>query len=413
VSSRYKQVVEALHSATATTTGYAYLDGFVMQMGRTFSADCAMVAALDSQEPASLRSLALSTDGRIGGELVWPLADSPGAELLAEPAAGVFRAGVQEKFPRDSILLRLNMDSYIGVPLVASEGDVLGLLILMGRKPLVDDLLAVEIAQLFADRVVAEMERLHTDCESREARERLEQRVQRLEGELKRTRHELENLAYAVSHDLRGPLRAIKGFSENLSADYADRIDEVGQDHLRRLRNNATYMDELINALLTLSRVTRHNLQPARVNLSRICREVLDRLRARDSERQVSDSIQPDIETWGDPGLLAMLMELLLSNAWKFTAKAEQARITFSAYDKDGATVYRLADNGAGFDMAYAGKLFSMFQRLHGRQAFPGIGAGLATARCIVDRHGGRIWAEAETGKGASVYFTLPPEAGA
>ena len=182
----------------------------------------------------------------------------------------------------------------------------------------------------------------------------------------------------------------------------------MARDYLHRIRNNARQMDQLINALQTMSRVTRHVLRPSRVDLSRICYKILDRLQQQNPERRISVSVQEEIEAYGDFELLQMALAQLLANAWKFTANVDHARIEFSARNQGGETVYRLKDNGAGFNMAYADKLFEMFQRLHAQQAFDGIGAGLATVRRIIDRHGGSVWGEGEVGKGASIYFTLP-----
>jgi len=408
VSERYKQLVEQLHGAVATTTGLAYLEHFVLQFGELFAADHAAIAVLDGPDRARLRTLALSTDGELAAELLWPLPGSPGADVINGPTACSFRTGVQAKFPRDPVLRDTGVDSYLGVPLVATSGEVLGLIILMGRKALADDLLAIEIATLFADRVIAEIERLLHDTTAPPARDQSEKRVRDLEDELLRARKELETFTYAASHDLRGPLRAIGGFAETLALDYRDHLDPVARDYLERIRNNARQMDQLINALQTMSRVTRHALRPSRVDLSRICHRILDRLQQRNPERRISVSVQEDIEAYADPDLLRMALEQLLANAWKFTANVDHASIELSARNQGGETVYCLKDNGAGFSMAYADKLFEMFQRLHAQQAFDGIGAGLATVRRIIDRHGGSVWAEGEVGKGASIYFTLP-----
>ena len=408
MSERYKQLVEQLHCAVATTTGRAYLEHFVLQFGELFAADQAVIAVLDGNDRARLRTLAMNTDGELAAELLWPLPGSPGADVINGPTACSFRTGVQEKFPQDRILRETGADSYLGVPLVATSGDVLGMIILMGRKAIADDLLAIEIATLFADRVVAEIERLNHDTTSAPGRDQAEKRMRHLEDELQRARKELETFTYAASHDLRGPLRAIGGFAETLALDYGDQLDHVARDYLHRIRNNARQMDQLINALQTMSRVTRHALRPSRVDVSRLCHRILDRLQQRNPERRVSVSVQENIEACADPDLLQMAIEQLLANAWKFTANVDHARIEFSARNQDGETLYCLKDNGAGFSMAYADKLFEMFQRLHGQQAFDGIGAGLATVRRIVERHGGSVWAEGEVGKGASIYFTLP-----
>jgi signal transduction histidine kinase len=211
-----------------------------------------------------------------------------------------------------------------------------------------------------------------------------------------------------VAHDLRAPLRAISGFSEILLGDQRDRLDARGQDYLRRMAAAAERMGNLIDALLGLSRVTRTEPLQQRVDLSKVAGSVIDNLRATQPERSVEVVIHEGLVVVGDPQLLRSALENLLGNAWKFTGKREGARVELGLTEKDGERAYFVSDNGAGFEMAYASKLFAPFQRLHSPSAFPGTGIGLATVQRIIHRHGGRIWAESETGKGATFFFTLP-----
>lgn len=218
---------------------------------------------------------------------------------------------------------------------------------------------------------------------------------------------ELEAFSYSVSHDLRTPLRSIDGFSQALLEDYGDVIDDVGQNYLFRVRRAAQRMGYLIDDLLALSRVSRVEISISDLDLGKIAGQVIRGLEEADPERTVTWSVEPDIPGRGDPRLVRVLLENLLGNAWKFTSKTEAARISFTQVSGAGELLYRVSDNGAGFDMEFAEKLFSAFQRLHGFDEFPGTGIGLATVQRIVNRHGGRIWAEAEPDKGATFYFTL------
>ena len=236
---------------------------------------------------------------------------------------------------------------------------------------------------------------------------RLEERVAQRTAELTATTEELEAFAYSVSHDLRAPLRAIDGFSQALLEDYALRLDDPGRDYLRRVRRATQRMASLIDQLLRLSRVTRAPLERRRVNLSEIAQEVVDDLRVAEPERLVEVSIAPDLWLEGDPALMRSLLENLLGNAWKFTSLREDARIELSANGDGREPVISVRDNGAGFDMTYAEKLFTPFQRLHDTSEFEGSGVGLATVRRIVRRHGGRVWAEGIVGSGATVHFSL------
>jgi PAS domain S-box-containing protein len=215
---------------------------------------------------------------------------------------------------------------------------------------------------------------------------------------------ELESFSYSVAHDLRTPLRAIDGFSQALLEEYGDRLDGEGRRYLDRVRGAAQRMAELIDDLLTLSRVTRSDLKRSRVDLSALARALLATLARLEPERGVQAVIAPDVYADADPQLAAIALDNLLGNAWKFTSKRRDARIELGQR-ADGA--YFVRDNGAGFDMAYRDKLFGVFQRLHPEVDYPGTGIGLATVARITERHGGRIWAESTPGEGATFYFTL------
>jgi PAS domain S-box-containing protein len=218
---------------------------------------------------------------------------------------------------------------------------------------------------------------------------------------------ELESFSYSVAHDLRTPLRAIDGFSQALAEDYGDRLDAEGRRYLARVRDSAQRMAELIDDLLTLSRVTRSELRRERVDLSALAHTVLAALQRLDPERRVEIVIAPGLVTDADPHLAAIALDNLLGNAWKFTAKRSDARIELGETICDGIVAYHVRDNGAGFDMAYRDKLFGVFQRLHSEAEFPGTGIGLATVARIAQRHRGRIWAEGALGAGATFYLTL------
>ncbi|MFH1647420.1 MAG: PAS domain S-box protein, partial [Chloroflexota bacterium] len=246
--------------------------------------------------------------------------------------------------------------------------------------------------------------------ERKQAEEKLKQALQKLEASSARliaANKEMEAFSYSVSHDLRAPLRSIDGFSLALLEDHADKLDDTGQDYLRRLRGASQKMGELIDGLLKLSRLTRGEMQPRKVDLTALAGEIAERLKENDPERQAEFVINRGLTAYGDPDLLRVLLENLLGNAWKFTGMTPQARIEFGAQRNGKIKAYFVTDNGAGFDMTYAGKLFRAFQRLHDAAEFPGTGIGLATAQRIINRHSGTIWAEGQVGKGATFYFTL------
>jgi len=218
---------------------------------------------------------------------------------------------------------------------------------------------------------------------------------------------ELESFSYSVSHDLRAPLRSIDGFSKALLDDYAEILDDEGKHYLNRVRKATQRMAELIDELLALSRVTRSEMRREKIDLSEIAQEISLELQESQPKRLVDFIIEPGLVADGDSRLLRAVLENLLINAWKFTGKKHKAQIEFGVTWKGVNRVFFVQDNGAGFNMEYSNKLFGAFQRLHSPDEFPGIGVGLATVKRIINRHGGRVWAEGEVDKGATFYFTL------
>ena len=225
--------------------------------------------------------------------------------------------------------------------------------------------------------------------------------------ELEHKNRELESFSYAVSHDLRAPLRRIDSFSRAILESQADRLDDSGRKFLVRVREASQQMSQLIDDVLYLSRVTRAELRDQEVDLSELAGTIAGRLQEAEPERRVELKIRPGLVVTGDGQLLKIALENLLENAWKFTARQPEARIEFGATQVSGEPTYFFRDNGAGFDMTYAGRLFGPFQRLHVQHDFPGSGIGLATVQRIIHRHGGRVWAEGLVGQGATFYFTL------
>lgn len=239
-----------------------------------------------------------------------------------------------------------------------------------------------------------------------EAQERLEQKVLERTAELRAVNEELEAFSYSVSHDLRAPLRSIDGFCQALLEDAEDDLDDVGRGHLQRVRAASQRMAKLIDDLLDLSRVTRSDMNRQRVDLTELAHEIVREL-VDDRTRQTDVVIAPALEAQGDRRLLRLVLQNLIGNAWKFTRDRTQPRIEVGAETDRGRTVFYVRDNGAGFDMAYADKLFTPFHRLHAAAEFEGTGVGLATVQRIVHRHGGRVWADAAVDRGATIRFTL------
>jgi PAS domain S-box-containing protein len=241
-------------------------------------------------------------------------------------------------------------------------------------------------------------------------RRRNEEAVLRAKQAAEASSRELEAFSYSVAHDLRAPLRSLDGFSKALLEDYEDKLAEDGRQSLKFIRQSAQQMAELIDDLLNLSRVTRSDLRREDVDLGALAQVTIARLRRSDPARGVDFVVADGLAGNADPHLLGVLLENLIGNAWKFTAKQPNARIELGLTRDDGRPVYFVRDNGAGFDMRYVDKLFGIFERLHAASDFEGTGIGLATVQRIVQRHGGRAWAEGAVGQGATFYFTLDEE---
>jgi signal transduction histidine kinase len=218
---------------------------------------------------------------------------------------------------------------------------------------------------------------------------------------------ELDSFSHSVSHDLRAPLRVVDGFANIVLEDYGERLDDLGREHLKRIVAAGQRMNAMIDTLLSLSRMTSREIERERVDLSRLARELADELRAQDPARPTDFVLADGVVVDGDRTLLRLVLQNLMGNAWKFSGKMPQPRVEFGIQQENGRAVYLVRDNGAGFDMRFAEKMFGLFQRFHSSNEFPGTGVGLATVQRIVRKHGGRIWAESQPGQGATFFFTL------
>lgn len=247
-------------------------------------------------------------------------------------------------------------------------------------------------------------ERKASENKIRELNDSLKQRAE----ELLYSNKEMESFIYSVSHDLRAPLRAVSGFTEILKEDYEAALDDTGKDYLMRVMRGTEKMGQLIDDLLRLSKVSRHELQFGFVDLSAIVTDVFNTLQTANPNRMVDVTIQKGVEVQADSRLLRIAIENLVQNAWKYTSKCEHSVIEFGITESQGKKTCYIRDNGVGFDQKYATKIFNPFQRLHSESDFPGTGIGLAIVRRIIEKHGGTIWAVGEKGKGATVYFSLP-----
>ena len=330
---------------------------------------------------------------------------SSGKPLLSNaPASDPRRGGLPQGHPP--------LNAFMGLPLYRA-GELVGMVAVANRPGGYEE---AQIEQLQPVTTTCDaliyayhnsLRRRHAESMLRRLNLELEDHVNQRTTELQASIRELESFSYSVSHDLRSPLRGINGFSSLLLQDYGERLDEQGREYLRRICSATLRMSELIDGMIDLAQLTREPIHLAEINLSRIAESIAKELHAAEPERRVEFTAEPDVQVRGDERLLRVVLHNLLSNAWKFTARKNVAHIEFGVRQKGSSTVYFVSDDGAGFDMRYADKLFGAFQRLHGVKDFAGTGIGLATVHRIVQRHGGLVWAEGEIDKGATFFFTL------
>ena len=271
----------------------------------------------------------------------------------------------------------------------------------------VDFVFAPVVPAILRAKVSVFVELYKAQQELRRYRTQLERLVQERTTALTAINRELEAFSYSVSHDLRAPLLSFDGLNQSLLKDYGDSLDPRAKDYLQRMRRASERMTSVFDGLQTLFRLTSGEIHRETTDISGMAADIVEEMRAADPGRKVDVIVGESLTVFGDPRLLRILMTNLISNAWKFTSKEAAARVEIGAEIVDGDTRLFVRDNGVGFDMIYAHKLFGAFQRLHSQSDFPGVGIGLATVRRIVNRHGGRAWAEGAVGEGATFYFVL------
>jgi signal transduction histidine kinase/HAMP domain-containing protein len=329
---------------------------------------------------------------------------------VAETGHSTSVCGMESEEVSALLLERFQCESLLIVPMRADAQVIGALAVIRFRSDQPHTSEDESLLQHIADRAGNSVVRTRLVQTIRKINAELEERIKERTAQLVAANNELEAFAYSVSHDLRAPLRAIDGFGRILSEKYTNLLDPKGRDYLRRTRAAAQRMGQLIDDLLSLSRLTRKEMQWNEIDLSKMAKEITSELALTQPDRVVECFIRDHLVARGDERLLRAALENLLGNAWKFTGNQVNARIEFDALKQNGETVFFVRDNGAGFDMRYADQLFGAFQRLHSMSEFPGTGIGLAIVQRVIRRHGGSVWAEGTVDRGATFYFKFPKE---
>lgn len=389
----------AINAPSAGTD--AFFEECVKNLAAVYHARYAFIGLLKDDSFTEVQTLAVWAGDSIVDNFEYRLENTPCMDIL-ECKKQLISSGASQLYAEDELLVTMGVDSYFGTPLITSKGKTLGLVAVMDTQPMVLNEWTAPILSMFASRIAVELEKRIANEELRQLNHSLEQRI-------KERTAELEAFSYSVSHDLRAPLRAIMGFSQALLDEYGKQMDPTALDYTRRIANGGQRMNQLIHDMLELSSLARRPIKPSRVDLSRLAHDCLQQLHEQDHSRDIQIHIEPGLSAEGDKELLRIALNNLLQNALKYTAKHQTPEIHFHRHKLDnGQSSFVVRDNGVGFDMRYANRLFQPFQRLHANEEFEGSGIGLATVARVLKRHGGDIWAHAEPGQGAAFYFTLP-----
>ena len=398
--------LQNLVAGTAAVTGDDFFPALVKHIAEALHVKYALVTQLVGDQ---LRALAFWADGATQPPIMYFPAYTP-CEIALRNGEFICESFVQQLFPDDPDLVTMQAESYMGISLKDVDGNPIGNLCVLDTQPLQDTKRIGNILQVFAARASAELQRKAANEALYQLNQSLDSRVKQRTAQLEAANKELESFSYSVSHDLRSPLRAIDGFSRMLQEDYSQNLDGEATRYLKIVRDNAKRMSELIDDLLNLARLSRKEISRQTIFPKDSINKLLDDLSPSWAGRQIEFAIADLPPYQADLSLLTQVWINLLSNAIKYTSKIDHACIEVGDTVIDSEIVYFIRDNGAGFDMQYADKLFGVFQRMHLEKDFEGTGIGLAIVQRIIRRHGGKIWAEAAINQGATFYFTIPDQ---
>jgi PAS domain S-box-containing protein len=402
---RSETLLDNIAKGVSSQTGAEFFRSLVMTLCRELPADMVFIGEVVAGG-ATVRTIACCSDGALARNFEYPLLGSPCVLAMEKRGTVIHPEGVAEQFPDDAGLAERGMTGYVGTSLFDAGGNAIGILVALTRKPIERKEFVVSLLEIFAARAAAEIERSRSDARLRELNISLERRVRERTVELETANRDLDSFGYSVSHDLRSPLGALNGFAHLLRAREAEHLSAEGVHLLRQIETNATRMTNLVEGLLEFSRLGRKPVTRVAVPMAGLVKEVVEELSAEHRGRRMEFRIGPLAGAYGDPILLRQVWRNLIGNAVKYTRGRDPAVIEIGSDPASGE--YFVRDNGAGFDMAYAERLFGVFERLHSESEFEGTGIGLAIVQRVVNRHGGAVRGEGQPERGAIFRFTLP-----